>query len=516
MNLFILLEKQAIRQPDKIALIFGKCGREHKLTYKQFLSHVYRKANDFRSTSIARGSRALVMIPMQAELYITLAALWKIGAVALFLDPSAGRSHLKTCCRMAPPDALVGIPKARLLNLVHATLRRIPRKHFWKLNSCDKSIEKEHTDTADLEEDHPAILTFTSGSTGRPKGAIRTHGILYAQHLALQNMLQPQSNEIDLATMPVLALINLASGITTLIPDADLSHPGFIKAKQVIQQIRHYAPTRTIASPAFLRCLHNYTTKRNELLPNFYKVVTGGAPVFPSTLEKISNTFTTAALTIAYGSTEVEPISHIRWKDYSDSDRQRTRNGGGLLVGEISPETRLLIIKEKWGKPVIAASEKTLQKMSLSQGKAGEIIVAGNHVIPGYIDGKGDAENKIHVPESVWHRTGDAGYIDTHGRLWLLGRCSAKLNYQGTTHYPFAIEAAAVETFGCDIAACIEIAGNPVLILPKSFKGELPTEFKVEDFTVKQIVRAKIPLDKRHNAKVNYTLLEKKLKRFMY
>ena len=513
MNLFTLVEQQAACQPDRIALIFGKCGREHILTYQQFLSHVHCKVRDFRATGIARDSRVLIMIPMQAELYITLAALWQIGATALFLDPSAGRSHLKTCCRMVPPDALIGIPKARLLCLIYSTLRRIPRKHFWKFNPRNTFIKPEYTATANLDKKHPAILTFTSGSTGIPKGAIRTHGILHAQHLALQNILQPKPDEIDLATMPVLALINLASGITTLIPDADLSRPGFIKAKQVIRQIQNYGATRTISSPALLHCLHKYATERSETLPSLHKVVTGGAPVFPSTLEKISSTFINAELTIAYGSTEAEPISHACWKDYSDSDRQHTRNGGGLLVGEVSPETRLLVIKEQWGKPVTAASQEALEEISLPQGKAGEIMVAGNHVIPGYIDGKGDAENKIHLPGSVWHRTGDAGYLDTKGRLWLLGRCSARFTYLGTTHYPFAIEAAAVETLGCNMAACIEFKGNPVLILPESFRGNIPAQFNVGDLTVKQIIRAKIPLDKRHNAKVNYTLLRKKLGR---
>ena len=40
----------------------------------------------------------------------------------------------------------------------------------------------------------------------------------------------------------------------------------------------------------------------------------------------------------------------------------------------------------------------------------------------------GDEETKITVGEHVWHRTGDAGYLDAQGRLWLLGRCSAKAN----------------------------------------------------------------------------------------
>src|SRR5262245_59358069 len=59
--------------------------------------------------------------------------------------------------------------------------------------------------------------------------------------------------------------------------------------------------------------------------------------------------------------------------------------------------------------------------------------------------GEGDAETKFSVDGIGWHRTGDLGYIDSKGRLWLLGQCSAKICDSRGIVYPFAIESAAMD-----------------------------------------------------------------------
>src|SRR5262249_35102583 len=75
----------------------------------------------------------------------------------------------------------------------------------------------------------------------------------------------------------------------------------------------------------------------------------------------------------------------------------------------------------------------------------GEIVVNGDHVVPGYLRGEGDEETKFRVDGAIWHRTGDAGYLDEHGRLWLLGRCIARIHDEHGDLYPFAAETAAYQ-----------------------------------------------------------------------
>lgn len=500
MNLVELVEAQAAQNPDQPALVDGRCGRERTLSFREFVASTNHCAQQLADRGLGKGSRVLVLVPMQAELYVTLAALWKIGAIALFLDPSAGRKHIAQCCQRTEPDAVIGIPKARWLWWLHRSLRKIPRKFVW-----GKTLRMvPQTDTAfpnaETGLEQAAILTFTSGSTGAPKGAIRSHGLLHAQYRALQSAIELEHGEIELATMPIIALVNLAAGITTLIPDADLRRPGFVKTAPIREQIQRFQPNRCVASPAFLQ-------RFPEGTGSLKKIYTGGAPVFPRGLRQMEKAFPGSDITVLYGSTEAEPISHIRWQDITAEAEQRTRGGKGLLVGTVAPEAEVRIIRDQWGCPVSPQGAEDWDALRCPDGQTGEIVVAGEHVIPGYLDGIGDDENKIKVAGRVWHRTGDAGYFDEHERLWLMGRCAAKFQIDQQWVYPFAIESAAVEQFDVPIAACCLYRGAPTLFLPKSFAGSLPHEFPIEGITIKQIIHRDIPLDKRHNAKVDYAAL---------
>src|SRR5208282_3898869 len=103
-----------------------------------------------------------------------------------------------------------------------------------------------------LAAEAPALVTFTSGSTGQPKAAMRTHGFLLAQHRALETSLALRPGQLDLTTLPIFVLANLASGVTSVLPNADLRSPGTIIAGPVLAQIRRHKIETTASSPAFL------------------------------------------------------------------------------------------------------------------------------------------------------------------------------------------------------------------------------------------------------------------------
>jgi acyl-CoA synthetase (AMP-forming)/AMP-acid ligase II len=145
-------------------------------------------------------------------------------------------------------------------------------------------------------------------------------------------------------------------------------------------------------------------------------------------------------------------------------------------------------------------------------------VVSGGHVLLGYLEGIGDSETKIHVDEDVWHRTGDAGWIDGQGRLWLLGRCAEKLPPFPATaglpsealRYPFAVECALREELPEIRMAAIGWRGHRTLVVGRKCGPEEIGEIrsKVEKLGVHEIVcLATLPLDRRHNAKIDYPAL---------
>src|SRR4029077_2154615 len=128
-----------------------------------------------------------------------------------------------------------------------------------------------------------------------------------AQHEALKNAISLEPGERDLATLPIFVLANLASGITSVLPDAKLGYPGSVDANRIAKQVRRLQPTRTGGSPAFYQRL----VAEPFALSGFRKIYTGGAPVFPSFLQKLQRLAPASLIVAVYGSTEAEPIAHV-------------------------------------------------------------------------------------------------------------------------------------------------------------------------------------------------------------
>ena len=116
---------------------------------------------------------------------------------------------------------------------------------------------------------------------------------------------------MDLATLPIVALANLGSGVTSLIPDADLRYPGAVAPAPMFAQIQAHHATSSVASPAFFECLVRHGAPSGLTLPSFKKLFTGGAPVFPRLLDQMQTFAPNAEVVALYGSTEAEPIAHV-------------------------------------------------------------------------------------------------------------------------------------------------------------------------------------------------------------
>ncbi len=293
MNLAEVLQEQARIRPNAAALIDKCWGRDRITTFSELDRSGARVAQLLVRQGLRPGDAVLVLHPMSAELYVALLALFRLGLVAMFLDPSAGRNHVERCCTLYPPRALIAGTRAHLLRLFIPALRRIPVKFVigWPVPGAVRWARADHlpplTTIHPCPPESPALLTFTSGSTGRPKAVVRSHGFLTAQHQALVTTLELTSGDIDLATLPVFTLANLGTGVTSLIPDADLRYPGFIKPGHVVKQVLTHQANRCVASPAFLDCLVRYCAEHNLTLPSMTRIYTGGAPVFPRLLDQV-------------------------------------------------------------------------------------------------------------------------------------------------------------------------------------------------------------------------------------
>ena len=128
MNIAKLLQSQASARPGAFAIIDTYAGRERHNTFATLEDDAARASTLLHEHSIGKGDCVLVFQPMSYELYVVLLAIFRLGAVAMFLDPSVGRVHIEQCCEIAAPRALIASTRAHLLRVVSASLRSIPTK----------------------------------------------------------------------------------------------------------------------------------------------------------------------------------------------------------------------------------------------------------------------------------------------------------------------------------------------------------------------------------------------------
>jgi acyl-CoA synthetase (AMP-forming)/AMP-acid ligase II len=518
MNLTKLLEERARQCPERLALVDSRNGRDRVVTFADLSRRVEAGARALRETGLRRGQVVLAFQPVSIELYEFLLASFRSGIRVMLADPSAGRGFLSLCCQRLKPDAFFGSWKAHCLRMLVPELRGMDKAIVtgpWFPGAMKWRSDHGAMPMVDVPDDEPALITFTSGGTGEPKAAVRTHGFLLAQHRELSDALDFEEGEVDLVTLPVFVLANLASGLTSVIAATDLAHPGTPDVDAIRKQCKQWDVTRCTASPAFFEGL----LKSPAGVPSFRKIFTGGAPVFPDLLRRLRASLSDARIDAVYGSTEAEPIAHFAVNDADVGTGDLTRCGGGLCAGKPVPSIRLKIITDQWGKPLGPMTMVELCQMEVPPGQAGEIIVSGDHVLRGYLDGIGDHETKIHVDGDVWHRTGDAGWVDRAGGLWLLGRCAAKLPAHpappgipdDALSYPFAVECALREKFPEMRTAAVEWHGRRILVAGEPCdEGETGSILAGSaDFGMTELVcLPSLPMDRRHNAKIDYPALK--------
>jgi olefin beta-lactone synthetase len=525
MNIADILREQAVARPNVPAIIDAPHGRDRVTSFAALDRQVSQAAALLWDAGLRPGDRVLVFQPMSAELYVALIALFRLGLVAMFVDPSAGMAHVEQCCALCPPRAFIGSPKAHLLRLLSPALRRVPLHYVigpalpgaiaWSRADTLAPHEQSHAS----EPDAPALLTFTSGSTGQPKAALRTHRFLLAQHRALERAFPAPAGAVSLTTLPIFVLADLASGITSLIAAGDIRHPARVAAGPILGQIERYRPVRAGASPAFWERMVAACRQQGRVLPSDARTLyAGGAPVFPRLLDDLHAIAPSADIVAVYGSTEAEPIADLARSTLLPEDVAAMRAGRGLLAGCPVPDIELRIIADRWGTPIGPYDAATFDALCLPPDAPGEIVVSGEHVLPGYVDGRGNEETKFRVDDAVWHRTGDAGYLDERGRLWLLGRCAARIVDARGTLYPFAVECAVSFDPRVRRSAAATHAGQRLLAVEleradgTAALEEIANAVAWADLDA---VRAfpHLPVDRRHNAKIDYPALRRLLER---
>jgi len=454
------------RHPDRIAIVDGK-GRE--TSFAQLHNRAMQLAAFWHSKGVQKGDRVLIAMPVNADLYASLAALWSLGATVVLPEPAMGLAGLRHAAQTTRPMGFCASGYYALLKYLVPELRGmtllLPRE-----NPVDfPVIDPSDTDIA--------LISFTSGTTGKPKAIPRSHGFLMAQHDAIAPLLDSHQEERDLVAFPVFTLINIADGRTSVLPNWKMRRIEKLPPAQLTNWIKTQKVSRALIPPSICAKLTQKDTPET-----LHTIFTGGGPVFPDIVENLSRNHGLRIVSV-YGSTEAEPIAHLDAAQVSPVDAKDMKSGKGLLVG----------------RPVDPIDVKI---------HASEILVAGDHVNSGYLDPAHNAENKIVEDGKVWHRTGDAGRFDKQGRLWLWGRVGSEMTTSAGPVFPFSIEVSARYWAGVEHSALMPVNGVAVLVIQGNTAHQDTWHVAAQAFGVTKIkIINKIPMDARHRSKIDRNAL---------
>jgi acyl-CoA synthetase (AMP-forming)/AMP-acid ligase II len=517
----------AERQPDGLAIIVPH-QRAVQVSYRQLDEESDRLAGGLSVIGIGRGVRASLMVPPGLEFFALTFALFKAGAVPVFVDPGMGMRNLRQCLAEAEPEAFIGIPKAQaarvLLGWAQSSIKTIVtvgRRLFWGGYTLDhvRSLgdSENKFSPAETATDEPAAILFTSGSTGVPKGAVYTHGIFAAQVELLQQTYGIQPGEIDLPTFPLFALFGPALGMTAVIPDMDFSRPGQVDPEKILTRIEDFQVTNLFGSPALIDRVGRYCA-RGPKLPSLRRVISAGAPVAAETLKRFSQLLGPGVqIFTPYGATEALPVSSTGSDEILNETQSITASGGGVCVGRPVSGMAVQIIRII-DDPILTWSDELV----LPAGQIGEIVVAGPVVTKEYFHRpEATALAKIRDAKTgkILHRMGDLGYLDDRGRLWFCGRKSQRVITSTGTLFTIPCEAVFNQHPQVRRSALVGVARNgatkPVLCV------ELEKEAQAGDRSrlTKEILslgagqphtkeiktvlfHPAFPVDIRHNAKI--------------
>lgn len=538
-NVLTFLQEVLRHRPTHPLLIWmnPQSQKHEQWSAQEFYQRIMRLAQGFKDQGIKAGDTALVFLPMSAPMYCSMFALQALGAIPVFLDSWARRDDVGPALEIAQCKAVCS--SAQGLTWIRSLQESAGVEQFYRFGpgTDDSSISLEALMASDMlaeltavQSEHTALVTFTTGSTGRPKGADRSHRFLADQHSALLAHLPYRETDVDLPLFPVFSLNSLASGVPTVLPAVDLAAPHPDDALRIAMQIADQGVSCTTLSPVLFRQIPKaiQSTASTHLLRGLRRIITGGAPISKQEIQAWMDLDPQIQVEVLYGSTEVEPMAHLRGEDLLQrQDRSQIDPlwvEDGVWIGPMDSGLNWALV------PVDLDPHTAAQKLALDpnyyQKDQGELWVAGSHVCPRYYNDP-EASDRAKIKDAqgtLWHRTGDVLRMESDRSLWMIGRLPQRVRSQKGDLYPVRTEMIARKRKGIHTAALLEMPGpKATLVIQASnpeacqaeiqeIESELQMALNHNGIQVDQILfRNDIPLDPRHHSKVEYGKLREML-----
>ena len=433
-NLSIALEDNAQRIPNRLAII----SEEKKISYKELNLLSNKVANLILDLGINPGDSIALQCPNISFFPIIYYGILKMGGVIVPMSILLKKKEISFILNNSKAKLLFFYQGDQTLNIVKEALAGVKEspeiiqsilienqelKSFSNplvknLNSLikDASSEFEYIPT---NAEETAVVIYTSGTTGKPKGAKLTHSNLAWNSSITVDLFDFKGDDITLTVLPLFhifgqnCIMNAAvfAGISNVLLKR-------FDSNEVIQCIQKYSVTIFAGVPTmFWNLLNDLNTfKKGEisLLKNHWRIaLSGGAAIPVELINKFEKTYGVPVFE-GYGMSEGSPLV-----TYNQPAYKRKIGSVGLPI---------------WGVQVKVINDKFIEVPSYD---VGQIIFKGHNVMKGYFNNEEETKKAI---KNGWMHSGDLGYKDDQGYLFVVDRMNDMIIRGGVNIYPREIE----------------------------------------------------------------------------
>ena len=460
MNLIDCLKNNAERNPTKIGFI----DEERSLTFKE----MYDEVQEFsKSVSKVLGTTKVVSLLSENSTSFVIAYLGIINSGrAVHLTPTnISESSLANQVRSTGSGMILCSEITKKLGIFHiGSFVPFSPTSISGLVERAKDIELKVQTPTDV-----AYLIYTSGTTGEPKGVPVSHDMVEFTTKNIIDVLGYSETDIDVIPLPLYHSFGLgclhtsifAGSTVVLLKNAD-------NLENILESVKKYNATSLAAVPATLTKLLRLDRKiLDDCLQGLRLIITNSTSIPKNTVKEIKDILKGGNLATYYGLTEASRSTFMIFNE--DSNLHES-------VGKPAPGVNIKIDDEHKG-----------------DSEFGEILVKGKNVIKKYWNDE-KADKSI---EDEWLRTGDVGYLDDDGYLFLKGRNDEVINVGGEKIIPHDIEQVVTQIPGVEDSAAFgiphEVFGQTIKLVVKKSENSDLDKLVILTHCMKNLEKFKIP-----------------------
>lgn len=432
----------AAAYPDKTAYIDQ--GRSYNWQQVDAMAEAW--AHSLFAQGLRCGDRIGIILPNGLPWILTYLAAAKMGAVVVGLSVRYRSTELDFMLQdsaikaVLAPREMAGFDYVAYLDQARQRFESLQHL-LWVDAGFEQQLQATHESSGYGEGAQPddlLMIIYTSGTTGRPKAAGLTHRSQLGSALAQCSHVRASADDLVQLAMPLNHVGGITCGVLTmLLAGGTCELVPMFSPEAVLQMAQRHPPTWLVGVPTMLTLLLMHPLLPETDLSQLRLIVVGGSNVEPALLSRIQQLFPGVAIMNLYGLSETS---------------------GAIVMTPWQASQEALL--QSIGKPLAGAEMRVagVDGAALPPGDVGELWFRGAGVIGRYVGQQQDAD----AFAGGWLHSGDLGFVDEQGLIYLKGRQKDMFIQGGFNVYPSEVEAVIANYPGVMMVAGIGVA-DPVL-----------------------------------------------------